>query len=427
MEKDRQGKNLIKVFAVLLLMVVVALILYFAAHQREYAYERGGRLFGLIAGAVHGETKGLDPEKTDALDIALRIFMHVGEYGMLGIAVGLVFSAFGIRRQLRFVYTVMLGGSFAVVDEVVQALSPLRDGDLLDLICDVAGTVIAAAVIFLFREKKFYKPSKRVEETGRRQFMSVRLDDISFDEALDRVMEMAADSGHHYIVTANVDHMIKLEKDAEFREVYAHSDLAVCDGTPLRWIGASFGCPIRERVTGADLFPAVCERAALEGRSVFLLGGREGVAEKAAEKMTEKYKGLIIAGLYSPPLHFEKNAVEMKKVIKAVHKAKPDILMVCVGAPKSEKLIYKYLDRLDAHVCLPFGAAIDFAAEEVKRAPEWMRKSGFEWFFRFLQEPGRLFKRYFIEDMKIFFIALKYKQDIIRGYTDEDSDRSDES
>ena len=421
----KQGRKLIKTFAILLLMVVVAFILYFAAHQRHFAYERGGRILEFISGAVHGETRGLDPERTDVLDVGLRICMHMGEYMLLGIAVGLVFSAFGIRRQLRFIYGVMIGSGFAVVDEVIQALSPMRDGDIKDIMCDVAGTVIAAAFIFMFRSRKFYEPSEKVKSTGRRNFMRITLDDVSFADALERIMKMAAE-GRHYIVTANVDHMIKLEKDDEFKEVYDHADLAVCDGTPLRWIGASFGCPIKERVTGADLFPAVCGRAAQEGRSVFLLGGREGVAVKAAAKMTEKYKGLKVAGTYSPPFHFEKDPKEMKKLIKTVNAVKPDILMVCVGSPKSEKLIYKYLDRLDVHIALPFGAAIDFAAEEVKRAPEWMRKSGLEWFFRFLQEPGRLFKRYFIEDMKIFFLALKYKQDMIRGYAYEDSDRLNE-
>ena len=423
---QKQGRKIIKTFAILLLMVVVAFILYFAAHQRHFAYEHGGRILELISGAVHGTTRGLDPERTDVLDIGMRICMHMGEYMLLGIAVGLVFSAFGIRRQLRFIYGVMIGSAFAVVDEVIQALSPSRDGDIKDIMCDVAGTVIAAAFIFMFRSRKFYTPSSKVQSSGRRSFMRVMLDDVTFAQALDRIMEMAAE-GRHYIVTANVDHMIKLEKDEEFKEVYDHADLAVCDGTPLRWIGASFGCPVKERVTGADLFPAVCRRAGQEGRSVFLLGGREGVAEKAAAAMREKYEGLNVAGTCSPPFHFEKDPKEMKKIIKLINSVKPDILMVCVGSPKSEKLIYKYINRLNVHVALPFGAAIDFAAGEVKRAPEWMRKWGLEWFFRFLQEPGRLFKRYFIEDMKIFLLALKYKQDMIRGYAYEDSDGPDES
>ena len=418
---QKQGKKFIKIFAILLLMVVVAFIIYFAAHQRNFAYEHGGRILNLISGAIHGETRGLDPERTDVLDVGMRICMHMGEYMLLGIAVGLLFSAFGIRRQLRFIYGVMLGSAFAVVDEVIQALSPSRDGDIKDIMCDVAGTVIAAAFIFMFRSRKFLKPSKQVEATGRRKFMRVMLDDVTFDEALDRIMKMAGE-GRHYIVTANVDHMIKLEKDEEFKEVYDHADLAVCDGTPLRWIGASFGCPIKERVTGADLFPAVCERAAREGRRVFLLGGREGVAEKARAKMVARFPGLIIAGTCAPPFRFEKDPKEMKNIIKTINAVKPDILMVCVGSPKSEKLIYKYIDKLNVHIALPFGAAIDFAAGEVKRAPEWMRRGGLEWFFRFMQEPGRLFKRYFIEDMKIFFLALKYKQDMIRGYADEDSD-----
>jgi exopolysaccharide biosynthesis WecB/TagA/CpsF family protein len=128
--------------------------------------------------------------------------------------------------------------------------------------------------------------------------------------------------------------------------------------------------------------------------------------------MQEKFRGLNICGYYEPPMDFEGDAKELKKAIRAVNLAKPDIIFVCLGMPKQEKFIYSNKDKMDFHVALPFGAAVDFAAEKSHRAPVWMRKCGLEWFYRFLQEPGRLFHRYFIEDMQIFLLAWKYRKEI---------------
>ena len=133
------------------------------------------------------------------------------------------------------------------------------------------------------------------------------------------------------------------------------------------------------------------------------------MANKAANNLTQKYKGLNIVGTYSPIYGFEKDENEINKIIKIVNDLKPDILAVGLGAPKQEKFIYKYKDKLNVPISLAIGASIDFEAGNIKRAPIWMQKSGLEWFYRLCKEPKRMFKRYIIDDLKIIKVYFKYK------------------
>ena len=145
---------------------------------------------------------------------------------------------------------------------------------------------------------------------------------------------------------------------------------------PLIWISKLKGEPIKEKVSGSDLFPKVCDLASQKGYKVFLLGAGEGVAQKAAENLKKKYDGLNIVGTYSPSYGFENKKDEIDKIIDIVNDAKPEILAVGLGAPKQEKFLYEYREKLNTPVSLAIGASIDFEAGNVKRAPKWMQKSG---------------------------------------------------
>ena len=314
----------------------------------------------------------------------------------------------------------------------MQIFVPARYGDPLDVLADMAGvTLITGLVLKLFKARPL--PRDKKAEGQRRDFLNARIDDVTFDGALDRIMGYAAEKKAaqcRLLVTPNADHIIKLEKDKEFAALYESADLITTDGTPLLWIAESFGCPIREKVTGSDLLPAVCERAAKEGRSIFFFATSDELIEKASRRLKEKWPKLKLAGGYAPPMGFERDEKEAERAVKAINKADADILVVGLGSPKSEKFIARNRARLKTRVALPIGAAIAFVAGETKRAPLWMRKVGLEWFFRFLQEPGRLFRRYFIEDMRIFLLALKYRERTLAGYlgekTDADRDRSEQ-
>lgn len=242
------------------------------------------------------------------------------------------------------------------------------------------------------------------------KFLNTYIDNLTMQEALKEIEKLINSRGNHYVVTPNVDHIVKLEKDLEFRKVYDSADLILTDGKPLIWISNMLKVSIKEKVSGSDLFPKVCEMASEKGYSIFLLGAAEGVALKAAENLKKRYVDLKIVGTCSPSYGFEKNDNEIEKILKIINDCKPDILAIGVGAPKQEKFIYKYRKQLRVPLSLCIGASIDFEAGNAKRAPRWMQNVGLEWFYRFIKEPKRMFKRYFIDDMKILGIYFKYKR-----------------
>ncbi|MGN0326801.1 MAG: VanZ family protein [Lachnospiraceae bacterium] len=355
----------------------------------------------------------------EALDALIRMAAHMGEYAFLSLMIGLAVTVNGFRGKIRMFYMCFLATIVSVADEFFQIFVPGRYGDLKDVAFDFLGILTAAVFVYIAgrnfgKRKTKGNEEKETDRITRRKFMNLCLDDITFDEAVDQIGKLACAEGKHYVVTPNVDHVVKIEKDIEFRRVYEDADLILTDGTPLMWIADSLGCPIKEKIPGADMFPRVCEMAAKEGYTMFFFGAGPGVAEKAKENLQKKYPGLRVVGTYSPPIGFEKEEEEVEKAIRAINQKSPQILVVALGAPKQEKFIYHYKDRMNFHVALSFGAAVDFEAGMVRRAPLWMRKLGLEWLFRFFQEPGRLFKRYFIDDMKIFWLAWKYRYEIIR-------------
>ena len=155
--------------------------------------------------------------------------------------------------------------------------------------------------------------------------------------------------------------------------------------------------------------PLLCEKSAKRGYSLFIIGGKEGIAEKAKLKLEEKYPNINVVGTYAPPFGFEKDEKELEKINRLISENKPDLLIACFGCPKQEKWIYENYQKYDAKVSICAGATVDFLAGNVNRAPKWMSEHGLEWFYRFLQEPKRMFKRYFIDDVKILKLVFKYK------------------
>lgn len=241
--------------------------------------------------------------------------------------------------------------------------------------------------------------------------MNITIDNVTMEEAVACTKQLAKEGNGAYVVTPNVDHMIKLHQDEDFAKIYANADLILADGTPIMWFAKGFGTPLAEKVSGSDLFPRVCEMAADENLSVFFLGGTEGVAKKAAEVLQRQYPKLRVGGIYSPPFGFEKDEKQMEDIYKMIRDAEPDILFVGLGAPKQEKFFEAIKGRVNVPVALHIGGSFDFVAGTIKRAPKWMSRIGLEWFYRMCKEPKRMFKRYMIDDMQIFGLYLKYKKE----------------
>lgn len=243
----------------------------------------------------------------------------------------------------------------------------------------------------------------------RQKLFNIYVDNLKMEECINKIDEFINGNKYNYVVTPNVDHIVKLQEDKELKNVYDEADLVLADGMPLIWYSKLIKKPIVEKLSGSDVFPKVCELASKKRYKVFLLGAAEGVALKAKENLEKKYDGLNVVGTYSPMYGFEKDDKEIEKIIKIINESKPHILAVGLGAPKQEKFIYEYRDKLKVPVSLAIGATIDFEAGNIERAPKWMQRSGLEWAYRLIKEPKRMFKRYLIDDIKIFKIMFKYR------------------
>ena len=182
---------------------------------------------------------------------------------------------------------------------------------------------------------EFVKTSEMVEQTLPTpvEFAGIQIHPLRFDEAVDSLMALASREGHDFVITVNVDHVVRLTRCPELRDLYATADLVVADGMPLVWASRMLGKPLPERVAGSDLFPALCDRAAKEGRSVFFLGGAKGAAQRAAEILVRQHPALKIAGTCCPDFGFEKDPKQASQVLDEVRDARPDILFVGLGSP----------------------------------------------------------------------------------------------
>lgn len=218
------------------------------------------------------------------------------------------------------------------------------------------------------------------------------------------------------VYTPNVDHIIKLQKDKAFFELYKEADYRLCDGKILQLASRLLGTPLKEKISGSDLFPSFyTHHKANQDIRIFLLGSSEGVAKKAMENINNKSGREIITGCLSPSFGFEKKQDECDNILKVINNSGATVLAIGVGAPKQEKWIHQYKSQLPGiKIFLALGATIDFEAGEKSRSPEWMSEWGLEWLFRLSSEPGRLWKRYLMEDPLFFWLLLKQKLGIYR-------------
>jgi N-acetylglucosaminyldiphosphoundecaprenol N-acetyl-beta-D-mannosaminyltransferase len=225
---------------------------------------------------------------------------------------------------------------------------------------------------------------------------------VSFDccteqEAVAAIVAALAAGRGGWVVTPNVDIMRALERDAGLRQLVAEADLVVADGMPLIWASRLAGRPLPERVTGASLIWSLTAAAGAAGRSVFLLGGAEGVPERAGQALAAV--GGIIAGGYSPPMGFERRPDGYAEVRRRLTDASPDIVYCGFGFPKQEHLIVALRELFPRTWFVGCGAAVAFAAGDVRRAPHWMQDRGLEWCYRLATEPRRLAHRYLVDDL----------------------------
>lgn len=235
-------------------------------------------------------------------------------------------------------------------------------------------------------------------KTDRIEMMGCQIDNLSLEETLQTVEGFIASGRAHQHVVVNVDKLVKARKDEQLRRIINDCALINADGMPVVWASRILGKPLKERVAGVDLFEALMKRSAEKGWRVYLLGAREEVVSRVKEIFESLYPALQVAGYrngYWKP-------DEEDGVVEGIVQARADILFVAISSPKKEQFLGMYQERMRIPFAMGVGGSFDVAAGRLKRAPLWMRRVGLEWFFRFLQEPRRMFRRYFIEDMAFF-------------------------
>ena len=243
----------------------------------------------------------------------------------------------------------------------------------------------------------------------KQSLLNTYVNNVNMNETLLVIDEMISSNKKNYIVAINVDVVMKIEKDSYLKKIIDEADMTLVDGKPLIWISKWHKKPVKAKVSGSDLVPELCKRAANKGYSIFIIGGKDGIAEQARVNLEKNYSGIKVVGTYAPPIGFEKDEKEVGRINKMISDVHPDLLIVCFGCPKQEKWIYENYIKYDAKVSVCAGATVDFLAGNVNRAPKWMSDCGLDWFYRFLMEPKRMFKRYFLDDVKIIKLIRKYK------------------
>ena len=211
------------------------------------------------------------------------------------------------------------------------------------------------------------------------------------------------------LITPNVDHLVKLQKDKDFYNIYQQAEWVVCDSKILYLFSKLLKHPLPEAIPGSSFFTSFyMYHKDDENCKIFLLGAGEGIAEKALDNINRKVGRKIIVGAHSPSYGFEKDEKECKELVKIVNESGANVLLVGVGAPKQEKWIMKYRNNMPkVDIFMALGATIDFEAGTLKRAPLIWQKCGMEWLYRVIKEPRRLFKRYFVDDMQFFLYFSK--------------------
>ena len=215
--------------------------------------------------------------------------------------------------------------------------------------------------------------------------LGVWVDMVNIPRAVDKIMQFFDDDGLHKVYTPNSEIIMAAYKDDNFRDILNDAELLTADGIGVVYASKILGKPITERAAGYDILCEVLERINGTSRSVFLFGGKPGVAELAEEKLKERFPGIVIAGTRNGYFKPE----EEEDIVSQINSSGAELLLVCLGAPKQELWINKYKDKLNVKVAMGVGGSLDVFAGTALRAPDFYCKHGLEWFYRLMKQPSR--------------------------------------
>lgn len=237
------------------------------------------------------------------------------------------------------------------------------------------------------------------------KFLKYNLDDLSLDETVNKAVELINSGKTHQHVVLNAAKIVLMEKDKELADIVNSCDLINADGMSIVWASKFLGKKLKERVAGIDLMQRLLEVADENKYRIFLFGAEEEVVKAVSDKIRQKYKNLTVAGYRNG--YYKKE--EEPEIIERINESESHIVFVGFSSPNKEFFLNRYKDSLKVPFCMGVGGSFDVFAGKYKRAPKWMQKIGLEWFYRYIQEPGRLWKRYTVNNFLFIMLVLRYK------------------
>ncbi len=231
----------------------------------------------------------------------------------------------------------------------------------------------------------------------------VYVDNLSEDETLARIDELIAGGGSHYMTVVNAAKVVAARRDSELRDRLAKASLVTADGMSVVWASRLVGDPLKQRVTGIDLFERLIGYAAGRGLSVYFFGAQERSVRGVVKYFTERFPDLRVAGHRNG--YFDES--EEPEIAQQIKRSKADLLFVALGSPRQEDWISRHLKSTGARFALGVGGSFDHLSGVQRRAPAWMQRAGLEWLHRFAREPRRLWRRYLIGNTVFIWLVAK--------------------
>lgn len=248
----------------------------------------------------------------------------------------------------------------------------------------------------------------RMDSGKRYKIFNTYIDALTFDESVSEIKSIIKKKMPTQHVVINASKVNLMQQDVELTRIINSCPLINADGASIVWAAKKLGIPIPERVTGIDLFMKLVEIAAKEQFRIYLFGAKEDVVTYVKNKFESDFPGIQIVGYRNGYFHED----EELNIVKDISESKPDILFVAFSSPKKEYWINKYLNEMNVPFVMGVGGSFDVVAGVTKRAPKWMQNHGLEWFYRFIQEPKRMWNRYVIGNMKFIWLTFKQKRKV---------------
>ena len=233
----------------------------------------------------------------------------------------------------------------------------------------------------------------------------IRVCNLSEDEAIAAIERLVAAGGSHYAAVVNAAKLVAANTDDKLKRALLEADLVTADGMSVVWASRLLGHPLKERVTGIDMFERLAARAADRDWAVYFLGARDESVRGTVERLIIAHPKLRVAGYCNG--YFK--ASESAAVARAINESKADLLFVAMGSPAQEYWIAENVGLAGVRFALGVGGSFDHVSGLARRAPQWMRRSGLEWLYRLIREPRRLWRRYLIGNSVFLWLVVRQR------------------